>query len=153
MRIRVKVRRLPFNGKTYSAEEDIVKSHFKVRLCDCRTKNRKKYKTSRMNLTPEYLYRLYLKQNKRCIYTGIKMIALTRRTREANKLSHNWFQVSIDRINPHKPYMKGNVQLVCYIINRMKTDLMNEDFFNFGSMLHRRRKSYSRDLRAVKSIK
>jgi hypothetical protein len=156
VRIRVKIRRLKKpsnNGRLYTREEDIVKSHFGVRLWDCRTKNKKKFGLKSTNLTPEYLYRLYLKQNKRCIYTGIKLFACTRRVREYNKLAYTWYQASIDRIDPNRPYEKGNVQLVCAIINRSKTDIPSLDFINLGTLLHKRRKKIFNIQRKIKYVK
>jgi hypothetical protein len=39
------------------------------------------------------------------------------------------FNISIDRVNPHKGYIASNMQLVCHRVNIMKHTLMEEDFW------------------------
>ncbi len=35
--------------------------------------------------------------------------------------------ISIDRIDSSKGYVRGNVQLVCWVVNQMKNDLTNDE--------------------------
>jgi hypothetical protein len=48
-----------------------------------------------------------------CALSGLKM----------NLKKRSSFKASIDRINPSRGYEPDNIQLVCSVLNRMKTDL------------------------------
>lgn len=65
------------------------------------------------NLTQNYLNDLYRRQNGKCALTGIKMTFDT----------NNDTNISIDRTDSSKGYIKGNIQLTCFFINQMKSDL------------------------------
>lgn len=63
-------------------------------------------------ITSTDLYRLYLAQNKKCALTGIKL-----RIKGHLSASVHPYCVSIDRVKPHKGYVRGNVRLVIYQVN------------------------------------
>ncbi|QGH79428.1 hypothetical protein SEA_LIMPID_101 [Streptomyces phage Limpid] len=75
---------------------------------DCRKKGRV------WDLTPEYLWSEWEKQNGKCIYTGMQ-------------LTHG-VDASLDRIDSSIGYVEGNVQWVHRDINRMKSDF-DEAYF------------------------
>ena len=68
------------------------------------------------DLTKEFLYSLYLKQNKKCTITG-RDIFLAKNIKEYKKNT-----ASLDRIDSKKGYNKKNVQWVHKNINIMKWD-------------------------------
>ena len=70
------------------------------------------------NIDTEYVIGIYKKQNGLCALTGIKM---THRFEDLKSMS-------IDRINPSKGYVKGNVQITCKWANIGKRDKSNEEF-------------------------
>lgn len=59
----------------------------------------------------QYIYRIYIKQNKECSLTGVPLV-FDYEAKNSN--------VSIDRIDSSKPYAKRNIQLVCKDINFAK---------------------------------
>jgi hypothetical protein len=63
-----------------------------------------------------YLLHTYEQQRGRCAITGVEMTYSAGNGRVATN-------ISIDRIDSSKGYVRGNVQLVCDIANRMKQDL------------------------------
>jgi hypothetical protein len=67
-----------------------------------------------------YLAKLYEDQSGRCAISGIEMTYLAGSGRVLTN-------ISIDRINSSKGYLRGNVQFVCDIVNRMKSDMAQED--------------------------
>jgi hypothetical protein len=73
----------------------------------------------RKGLSWKYLMQLYNQQQGRCALSGIKM------TTVAN-VGHVLTNVSIDRINSAREYEKGNVQLLCHIVNVMKHNMTKE---------------------------
>ena len=71
------------------------------------------------------------KQSNRCVYSGIEF--------DWDKFQNNPYQASIDRIDNDKGYIKGNVQIVCNIINQMKSNLSDPVFYDYVNSIHEHR--------------
>lgn len=71
-----------------------------------------------------YLKELWEKQNGKCALSGIDMTYKIFQGR----INTN---VSIDRIDSTKGYIKNNIQLVCMVINQMKNDLSVSELIHF----------------------
>jgi len=95
-------------------ERDII-SRFK-NLC---TKAR--LRTKEFNLIDADLLDLWDKQDGRCAYTKLPLLAT------ANQFN----TVSLDRVDSSKGYVVGNIQLVCSAINKMKQEYTEEMFLLF----------------------
>ncbi len=79
-----------------------------------------------VNITVEYAWDLFLKQNKKCALSGLDItIALTSKYNTA----------SIDRIDSSKGYEIGNIQWVNKDINFMKRTYSQEYFINMCSLV------------------
>lgn len=76
------------------------------------------------DLSLELLLTLWEEQGGRCALTGREMTNIRGRG-HTGRVDSN---VSIDRIDPTQGYVPGNVQLVCAVANRMKTNLSQADF-------------------------
>lgn len=78
------------------------------------------------SVTPEFLWNLFLAQNRKCALSGVDLFftkaknACTGRTKETN--------ASLDRIDSIQGYIEGNVQWVHKDINRMKWHNSDEEF-------------------------
>lgn len=72
------------------------------------------------NLTIEDIVFLKDKQNNKCVYSGEELIWET----------NNIYKASIDRIDSEKGYTLDNVQLVCLIVNQMKSNLNEKEFLD-----------------------
>lgn len=72
------------------------------------------------DLDLKYLLDLYDSQQGRCALSGVPM---TYRA-GVGRTSTN---ISIDRIDSRRGYLRGNVQLVCDLVNRMKQDLQEDE--------------------------
>lgn len=83
-----------------------------------------KLRTKEFSLTPCDLSVIWEKQEGRCAYTKLPLLAT------ANQFN----TASLDRIDSSKGYVVGNVQLVCSAINKMKQDY-TEDLFVLLSLL------------------
>lgn len=81
-------------------------------------KSRAEQRGFEFELTPEYIKELLNKQNNRCFYTGYEFI----------NENNNPMALSIDRIDSSKGYSRNNVNLVCWLVNAMKTDISHEGF-------------------------
>lgn len=80
----------------------------------------RKSKTLKFNITKEYIWKLFLKQNRKCNLSGldIKIIPTDRINSTA----------SLDRIDSSIGYIIGNVQWVHKDINRAKMNMSQESF-------------------------
>lgn len=94
----------------------------------------KRAKKLEIELTIEDIHELYTKQNGLCAISGLK---LTHETYAYKDKEHiiNRLNISIDRINSNLGYTKDNIQLVAAIVNRMKTDLPDNEFIKICSII------------------
>lgn len=76
------------------------------------------------NITLDYLRELWDKQNGVCALSGVPMTFLLKEGRTPTN-------VSIDKIDRTKGYTIGNIQLVCMACNQIKSDLTEEEMYNF----------------------
>lgn len=88
-------------------------------------KHRAKDKCVDFNLTIDSLYSQLQFQKSRCFYSGQKL-----NFKVVNELRTHPHRLmpSIDRLDPKKGYIIGNIAWCCYYINRMKNDLEHEEF-------------------------
>ena len=75
------------------------------------------------DITPNFAWDLYLKQNKKCALTGVDIVI--QRNNDNN--------ASLDRIDSSKPYLEDNVQWVHKRINWMKGDMTEPDLLYWSS--------------------
>lgn len=77
-----------------------------------------------VDIDKQYLHDLWDQQNGKCAISGIDMTYIT----NCGRIPTN---VSVDRIDSSKGYIKGNVQLVCMAVNQMKNDLDMQTLLTF----------------------
>ncbi len=68
----------------------------------------------------DYLYELYLKQDKKCFYTGMDIV------HNVNYVKYD--SISIDKKDPSKGYTKDNIVLCAFCVNSFKGDKNEEEF-------------------------
>lgn len=95
-----------------------IKYHVRRRLIQWRKKTPENF-----DLDVDYLVNLYNEQKGLCYYTGKKMLVGGRKGDGKQKL-----YLSLDRVDPEKGYIKGNVVWCIYHINTMKSDLTKLEF-------------------------
>lgn len=71
------------------------------------------------SITIEYLWKIYIKQNRRCALSGVPL--------DFNASSEA-STVSIDRVDNNKGYIVGNIQLLDSRVNMMKYTYSQKDF-------------------------
>lgn len=79
----------------------------------------------------KYVYSVYLRQNKECSLTGVPLV-FNYETKKCN--------VSIDRIDSNKPYVKRNIQLVSKDANFAKWMFSQKYFIQLCKMVADRHK-------------
>ena len=108
-------------------------SPFKYSLNKARSRSRQRGEET--DLTLEYLKKIYDNQNGLCPYTDIKM-ELPRSSQDED-IKKSPTKLSLDRIDPNKGYIQGNVEFVCYCINVMKNDFSKRETLNFISRIRK----------------
>lgn len=85
------------------------------------------------NITIEEAWDLFLKQNRRCAYSGLELFF----ARDGNIVTGK--TASLDRIDSSKGYVHGNIQWVHKTINHMKMDASEEEFINMCKLVTKNR--------------
>ncbi len=80
------------------------------------------------SIDQEYVWELYLKQNKKCVFTGIDLFFSN------NSITSN-SNLSLDRIDSSEGYIKNNVQWIYKPLNTMKMNLSQKEFIKLCKMV------------------
>lgn len=107
-------------------EDRFIMSAIRTKVTQAKTNNKRTKRP--FDIDADYIYELWKSQNNKCIYTGEDFIIET---------YHN-ANLSIDKIEPELGYVKGNIQLVCWAVNRAKGDLSHDVFLNMCGLIHER---------------
>lgn len=81
-----------------------------------------------------FLWDLFLKQNRKCAYTGLDIVL----DKDKSKIT-----ASLDRTDSSKGYLKDNVKWVHKTINKMKQNLSEEEFLIFCDLVSSNKKAMS----------
>lgn len=87
------------------------------------------------NLTIEFLWELFLKQDRKCVLSGINLFFYI-----SKKYTHTQ-TASLDRIDSNKGYTEDNVQWVHKDLNIFKKSLSDEEFIKWCHMISSNDKS------------
>lgn len=82
----------------------------------------------------EHLIELWTTQDKKCYYTGVEMSLTGSHNGDKNAFS-------VDRIDSSKGYIKGNIVLCTFIVNKMKQDLTLNELYNMCDLIQKNIKS------------
>lgn len=93
-----------------------------------RTKTSATHRALEVTITPEYAWKIFLKQKEKCAFTGLHL-----KFPEHGK--DNTWTASLDRIDSDKGYIEGNVQWVHKHINKMKNNFKDEYFINMCKLV------------------
>ena len=89
-------------------------------------------------MTKKDIFESYEKQKGKCAISGIEMTYIT--GAKKGYIAHN---ASIDRIDSSMGYTKENVQLVCTIINFMKSNLSQEELVFYCEQIIKKQNTHS----------
>lgn len=136
----------PFHKKTYDGFDSWCKqcrrdyryelnqsldSHLRQKLSSINEDRRKIFS----DLTLDQLVELWNKQDGKCAISGVEM------SYKRNKRQHNMSNCSIDRIDSSGVYTINNIQLVCWIVNRMKGENTTEELIKWCNYIINNKKS------------
>lgn len=95
----------------------------------CNLKNKAKVRNIEFHITKEYLYELFIKQNRKCSLTNNEIFLPPPKYR-------NNGTASLDRIDSSKGYIEGNVQWVHKDINIMKNIFSEEKLIEYCKQIY-----------------
>ena len=110
-------------GKTHSMWEGIgeISGNFWYNHIVRNAKGEKKRKVLELSITKEYIWELFLIQDRKCKLSGLELkFPISNKDRNYN--------ASLDRIDSTKGYIEGNVQWVERKINIIKREFNQQDF-------------------------
>lgn len=81
-----------------------------------------------VTIDASYLEKLYIDQKGKCHYTGLDMLL-------NSDIDRDFHKISVDKIDPCKNYIKGNIVLCCWGINKMKSDTTYINFINICKLI------------------
>lgn len=109
----------------WSGYEDISGEFWGAIKASCRTRARGRIIP--FEITMEFAWDLYLKQDKKCALSGVPiLICPNREDRTA----------SLDRISSSEGYLDDNVQWTHWMVNRMKADVPQGKFLEWVKLIH-----------------
>lgn len=88
-------------------------------------------------VTPEYLYQLFLEQNGRCALSGVEIFFGKKRKDEST--------ASPDRIIPEDGYVVGNVRWVHKYVNSMRNNKTTDEFLDWCKKIVNHNNSIQKD--------
>lgn len=100
-------------------------------------KNNAKTRNIKFKVTPSYLEKLWLKQNKKCALSGEELVMRPKSFKGKNAWTNT---ASLDRIDSKKGYIPGNVQWVHPIVNMMKNHFNELLFLEFCKKIYNYKK-------------
>ena len=107
---------------------------FYVRRAVSWWKSSAKRRTIPFDLTVDYIVDLYNSQDGKCYYTGRELIFNLPSNRNGFPSDAT---PSLDRLIPEKGYTQGNVVWCLWLINRMKYELSESNFYSYISSIVR----------------
>ncbi len=113
--------------KSYIAKAKLWQGKNLIRVRLLAAKDRAKKKNLEFDIDEEFILELLEKQNYKCKYSN--MILDIENIGSNNSFLNN-STLSIDRIDSKKGYTKDNVVLATAIVNSMKNELSQSEFFN-----------------------
>ena len=115
--------------KSVPKEDRLIMSAIRQRLVDARSRC-KKFGKQPPTVDADYLYSLFLSQERKCALTGAILEVIPQHP----------LCLSLDKIEPEKGYDVGNVQWVAWCVNRAKGDLSLDHFYEMCEVVLEYRK-------------
>lgn len=84
-------------------------------------------------ITGDYMWDLFLEQNRRCALSGIELSFYAKRVGTAHTIKPT---ASLDRIDSKEGYVEGNVQWVHKDVNMMKQSYTTQRFLELCTLIH-----------------
>lgn len=86
-------------------------------------------------VSPQYIWGLFLKQDRRCALSGILLSFGTPRKRKLQDIT-----ASLDRIDSTKGYVRGNVQWLHKEVNFLKNDFTEKELLRWCELIYKHNK-------------
>lgn len=141
-------------SRPYLTDEiEVLRSLLRERLRKAADRNEEKFGFKYTDIDLEYMVEVYKRQKGLCVYTGEKLFVASKRAIWKKKLGYKPNMLSIDRIDPNKPYQKGNIQFVTARFNKIKQDLSNAELFRLFCLVFKNMFRYYGILGRILTVK
>jgi len=114
--------------RNFQGHEEISQTYFS------RIKREAIYRELDFTITIEYIWNLYLEQDRKCILTGLPIRFARMPLQDRAKTQ----TASLDRIDSSKGYIEGNVQWLHKSVNFMKYTLSQDEIIYYANLIARR---------------
>jgi hypothetical protein len=116
-------------SKCFTGYKEISGKYFSsIKRTSMGGSNKRKRLRKEFDITIEYIWDLFIKQEKKCALSGLSLKFSTRTER-------NDGNCSLDRVDSDKGYIKGNVQWVHKNVNIMKNKFKESEFINLCKLI------------------
>lgn len=92
------------------------------------------------NITPEYVWNIYIEQERRCALSGVHI--LFHKNQDKGSLQ----SASIDRISSKLGYVENNIQVLHKRVQKLKDVVPNDEFIYWCKLIHENKEEYSKTL-------
>lgn len=93
------------------------------------------YRKIAFEVTLEYLWDLYISQNRKCAISGIEIEFWEQKSQNKEQIRNRSKTASLDRIDSSKGYVEGNVQWVHKEVNFMKYSMSTEKLLEWCEII------------------
>lgn len=97
-----------------------------------RIKGQAKYRQIEFLITPDDIWSLFLKQDRKCALTGIELYFASNAQAKSGETT-----ASLDRIDSKKGYTKDNIQWIHKDLQFMKSDFTQEEFIRYCHLVYK----------------
>lgn len=124
-------------------QREIVTSRSRILFGDlhggyiCQIRNAAKRRNLEFSVSGEYLWELYLQQNKRCALTGV-LIDFGKPGKKGIRKAHMGGvapTASLDRIDSGKAYVPGNVRWLHKTVNKIRWELSDDELLSWCNLI------------------
>lgn len=115
-------------GRYLKSKHKNYQNYLRYLVGKARTRSKKTNNISFKDLTEKHLIELFQKQNGLCAVSKLPL-TWTHDEGHTHSGTRRGTNISLDRIDPEGPYSKDNVRLVCDRVNKIKSNMNDDDLY------------------------
>lgn len=127
-------KRLGFAEKGHKGIGDITKTYVNGMKRNAKARN------VLWDLSIEFLWELYEKQNRKCALTGLDIHITSETTHNSSRVNWDLMTASLDRKNSFIGYIENNVQWIHKKYNRFKNNYPQDEFISMCNLVAKHNK-------------
>ncbi len=112
-----------------------IKKYISTKYCDMKCNQIKRAKDIEILVTKDDIMKILIEQNGYCALSGNKLTFILGTKSKINQHEISELNMSIDRKDSTKNYIKDNIQLISTSLNYMKSDLTDDEFIELCKII------------------